>query len=198
MLKIGITGGIGSGKSMVCEIFKKIGVPVYHADHEARNLMASNAQIIDQLTRIFGKKIYRQNKLDREKLAALIFNDEEKIQKVNSIVHPIVFEHFFSWVELFKEYTYVIKEAAILFESGADKHLDKIITISAPEALKIKRVMERDNVIESEVRNRMKNQLDEEEKIKRSDYVIINDDKQLLIPQILEVHAAIMGNSSLF
>lgn len=198
MLKVGITGGIGSGKSMVCEIFKKIGVPVYHADLEARNLMASNAQIIDQLTRIFGKKIYRQNKLDRERLAALIFNDEEKIQKVNSIVHPIVFEHFFSWVELQKEHTYVIKEAAILFESGAYKHLDKIITITAPEALKIKRVMERDNVIESEVRNRMKNQLDEEEKIKRSDYVIINDNKQLLIPQILDIHATFMGISSLF
>jgi len=198
MLKVGITGGIGSGKSMVCEIFKMIGVPVYHADLEARSLMASNAQIIDQLIHIFGKKIYRQNKLDRERLAALIFNDEEKIQKVNSIVHPIVFEHFFSWVELHKEHKYVIKEAAILFESGADKHLDKIITITAPEALKIKRVMERDNVIESEVRNRMKNQLDEEEKIKRSDYVIINDDKQLLIPQILDIHDTFMGISSLF
>jgi dephospho-CoA kinase len=197
MFKVGITGGIGSGKSIVCEIFKKIGVPVYHADLEARGLMESNIWIIEQLTQLFGKEIYLQDKLDRKRLATLIFKDEKKLEKVNSIVHPIVFEQFFNWIAVHEGYSYVIKEAALIFESGADKHLDKVILISASESLRIKRVMERDRINESEVRSRMKHQFCEEDKIKLSDYVIINDDKQLVIPQVLELHNKFIRNSSL-
>ncbi len=185
---IGLTGGIGSGKTIVAEVFEKLGIPVYNSDIEAKQLMNTDSDIINKLKTVFGYDIYSdKNILNRKKLAKLIFNNKEKLNTVNSIVHPAVKKHFNNWV---KEQTssYVIKETAILFETGIYKDVDKIITVIAPAELRIKRVMKRDNLTRDEIIKRMSNQTDDEIKVKQSDFVIVNDEKTLIIPEILKIH----------
>ncbi|MDF2438965.1 MAG: dephospho-CoA kinase [Bacteroidota bacterium] len=184
---IGITGGIGSGKSTVCRVFQLLGVPVYYADEESK-LLLNDPVILSKLSDAFGPEIIADGKADRKKISSIVFNDKQKLDTLNKIVHPAVKEHFEEWCRKNSASDYVIKEAAILFESETYKFVQKIITVTAPEALKIERVMQRDGVSEEDVRRRMLNQISDEEKIKRSDYVLMNDEKELLIPQVIELN----------
>lgn len=188
MLKIGITGGIGSGKSIVSRIFKSLNIPVYDSDSSAKLLMECDPVIRHQLTGLFGEDLYRDFDLDRVKLAAIIFSDPEKLKQVNQIVHPHVKDNFQDWCDRQKGVPYILQEAAIIFESGAYKYLDKIISVSAPLELRIKRVMERNRTGKEEIMKIINRQMDEEERIERSDYVIVNDESTLIIPQVLAIH----------
>ncbi|PIE86327.1 MAG: dephospho-CoA kinase [Bacteroidia bacterium] len=195
MLKIGLTGGIGSGKSMVCAIFSKLGVPIYNADKEAKKLTNSHPKIIKQLSDAFGADIYQASgMLNKQKLSQHIFTDKNALASVNAIIHPIVIEDFTEWVKHQTEATYIIKEAAILFESGTHAEMDKIITVISPLELRISRVMKRDNLERKKVLERIENQISDEEKIQFSDYVIINNEHQALIPQILKIHKTLAKN----
>ena len=156
-LKVGITGGIGSGKSTVCKVFSLLGVPVFEADHEAKQLMDSDDRIRKGLIDLFGKSVYTENgRVDRKKLASIIFNDDIQLQKVNELVHPIVRSEFIKWSEN-QSVPYIVHEAAILFESGFYKLMDFTILVSAPEAERIARVTKRDGNLPEQVRNRMQN-----------------------------------------
>ncbi len=170
---IGLTGGIGTGKTMVAEYFKSLGIPVYIADKEARQLMTSD-NIINALSNEFGKEILENGILNREKLAQLVFNDSKKLQKLNSIVHPEVKKHFDNWVEKHKNSPFVVKEAAILFESGSYKYCDTIITVTAPLETRLQRVMKRDKTDRESVLKRIENQWTDEQRIAKSNYVIHN------------------------
>jgi len=188
MIKAGLTGGIGAGKSYVGKVFSKLGIPIFIADIEARKIQLTNPEVIDKMIHLLGKDIYLQNgDINRKKLAYIIFNDKIALQSVNEIIHPAVRNAFEKWTKK-QDAPYVIQEAAIIFENQQSKNFDKIITVTAPVDLKIKRVMERDNISKGEVLKRMKNQLPDEEKTRQSDYVINTNDKKLLLPQIINIH----------
>ncbi len=189
MLKIGLTGGIGSGKSTVARIFSTFNVPIYFADSEAKKIFQKNESVREKMRQFFGNDIFLSSQeINKTKLSEIIFNDKTALQQVNNIVHPAVLEDFENWTKNFETKKYVIIEAAILFESGIYKYVDKIIAVSAPEFLRIERVKLRDNVSEQQVRQRIENQWNENEKIKLSHFVIFNDEKSLVIPQVLEIH----------
>ncbi len=188
MLKVGITGGIGSGKSIVSRVFKSLNIPVYDSDSSAKLLMECDPEIRRKLTGLFGDDLYKEFDLDRTKLAAIIFNDPEKLEQVNRIVHPHVKENFRDWCDLQTGTPYILQEAAIIFESGADKYLDKIITVAAPLELRIARVIERNQTEREKIMKIVDRQMNEEERMERSDYVIVNDEKTLIIPQVLAIH----------
>ncbi len=193
MLKVGITGGIGSGKTTVCKIFELLDVPTYYADTEAKKLLNFNTEIKQSVVKEFGTGILnKEGFIDRPMLASLVFNNKEKLQLLNNIIHPAVAADFENWQKTHFSKKYILKEAAILFESGAHKQVDKIISVTAPLELKISRTMKRDNISEELVKQRMENQLSDEEKIKLSDYIIHNDEQKLIIPQILEIHEQLM------
>lgn len=170
---IGLTGGIGSGKTTVANYIKSLGIPVYIADTEAKKIMETQ-QVIDLVKETFGKEIISENKINREKLAQLVFNHPDKLQKLNDIVHPLVRHHFNHWVKDHSGFPFLVKEAAILFESGSYKFCDSIITVTAPLEVRLQRVVNRDKVTMESVMNRMKNQWSEEQKIEKSDYIIHN------------------------
>lgn len=184
MIIIGITGGIGSGKSIVSNIMEVIGVPVYNSDTEAKRIVASSATIKNKLIQIFGKDLYVNNTLDKKRLATIIFNDPDSLSIVNSIIHPEVYKDFL----LFKKKKSADKmigiESAILFESKFNEFTDINISVSAPLDLRTERVMKRDNLNKENILNRVKNQISEEERNTLADFIIINDDIQPLIPQI--------------
>lgn len=189
MLKIGLTGGIGSGKSLICKVFKCLGVPVYSSDTEAKNLLDEDASVKDRLIKIFGEEMYDANgRLNRKMLADKVFNDANALEALNAVVHPAVRAHFLSWTEQHQEAPYIVKEAAILIESGAHKDVDEIVTVYAPEDIRIDRVMKRDHISKEAVVVRIKKQMNEEEKLKLADYVIYNDDQQLVLPQVVKLH----------
>ncbi len=189
MLKIGITGGIGSGKTTVCKVFELFGVPVYYADDEAKKILDANTEVKEQIAQLFGVEIFDNTQLvDRKKLAALVFNDKKKLEQLNSIVHPAVGRHFENWLQEYASSKYILKEAAILFESDAYRAVDKVIAVVAPVELKIMRVMKRDKSTRQQIEQRMNNQLSDDEIIKRSQYLIHNDEQQLTIPQIINIH----------
>ncbi|KGO90772.1 dephospho-CoA kinase [Flavobacterium suncheonense] len=183
---IGLTGGIGSGKSTIAAYFKKRGIPVYIADEEAKKLM-NTPEVIKKVQTVFDENIIENNQLNRKKIAELVFSSPEQLKKLNSIVHPEVRKHFTDWVEKYKDRPFVIKEAAILFESGTFKDCDKIILVTAPEDVKIDRVMKRDKVSKGQVLERMKNQWSDEKKIPLSDYVIQNIDLETAIKKTEEI-----------
>lgn len=188
MLKVGVTGGIGSGKSTVCSIFEQLGIPVYYADTKAKELMTTNPSLIAELKKTFGEDIYdAEGQLIRPLLAQIVFNDKTKLEKLNSLVHPAVKEGFKQWAD---EQTspYVIKEAALMFESGSYKDVDYIVTVSAPKNLRVLRVVERDGAAPADVKKRMAGQLSEKDRLERADFVIKNDGSHLLTPQVLELH----------
>ncbi len=187
MIKIGITGGIGSGKTTVCKIFQVLGVPVYYADVEARILTDSHPQIIESVKRLFGNDIYEHGSLNRKKVASIVFKEKDKLSCLNRIIHPIVAGHYEQWLEKHKKSTIVFKEAAILFETGGDKDVDKVISVTAPLNLRIKRVVDRDGMSVEDVKKRIENQMSEEERIRRSDFVIRCNDKDLVVPQVLRL-----------
>lgn len=188
MLKIGLTGGIGSGKSLVADIFSRLGVAVYISDNIAKKLMNSNEAVKKSLSDEFGESIYAENQLNRKKLADIIFNDDTKLQKVNAIVHPFVRDDFETFCMENEGSPYIINESAIVFTSGLYKSLDKIISVIAPLDLRIQRVIERDNTSKENIEKRAATQLTDEERIAKSDFLLYNDEKQLLTPQILSLH----------
>jgi dephospho-CoA kinase len=183
---IGLTGGIGSGKTMVVEYFKSLGIPVFIADEEAKKLMTSH-DIINALSNEFGNEILKNGILNREKLAQLVFNNPKKLQKLNGIVHPKVKIHFENWVEKHKNYPFVAKEAAILFESGSYKYCDTIITVTCPLEIRLQRVMKRDKTDRESVLKRIENQWTDEQRIAKSDYVIDNLSVEFTKKQVDEI-----------
>jgi len=186
-LTIGITGGIGSGKSTVCQIFKILGIPVFEADVVAKTLINSNAEIRNGLVALFGREIYgSDNRINRKMLANLIFNDDNLLEHVNRLVHPVVRNEFINWIKT-HDSKYIIHEAAILFESGFYKMMDYTILVSAPEEMRIDRVSKRENITPEMVRGRMAKQWPDEEKRKLTTLELVNDNKKLIIPQILEI-----------
>ena len=188
--QIGITGGIGAGKTLVCRIFQVLGIPVYSADDRARWLMTHNSDLIKEVKVKFGEQAYfPDGTLDRSYLAQRVFANQEQVAALNKLVHPKVAEDFASWAEQQKNVPYIIKEAALLFESGSYRLLDHIITISAPEELRIRRVIDRDPQREEhQVRAIMERQISEDERQEKSDYIIYNDETQLVLPQVLKLH----------
>jgi dephospho-CoA kinase len=188
MLKIGVTGGIGSGKSIICQVFELLGIPVFYADAEAKKLMLEDEKLKSAISNTFGAASYlADGNLNRTYLAKIVFNDENQLAKLNKLVHPAVFKAFKQWAES-QTAAYVVKEAALLFESGSYRLCDKNILVTAPEALKIARIIRRDHITEEEVRARMARQMSDEEKLPMADIVLENDEQKLLIPQILKLH----------
>jgi dephospho-CoA kinase len=187
ILKIGLTGGIGSGKTTVAKIFELLGAPVYYADEASKRLYHTNKELMTALKTHFGEDIYTDEELNRSKLAAIVFNDPAKLELLNSLVHPLTITHAQEWITK-QTAPYIIKEAALLFEAGTSRDLDYIIGVSAPQHLRIKRVMDRENIGREEVIKRMKRQIDEEIKMMLCDYVIKNDEQELVIPQVLKLH----------
>ncbi|MCB0508382.1 MAG: dephospho-CoA kinase [Bacteroidetes bacterium] len=189
MLKVGITGGIGSGKTTVCKIFSTLGIPIYYADERAKELMVTNPTIIQSLKEIFGEDVYFENgKLNRPYLASKVFQDKQLLQQLNAVVHPAVFDDTAKWYQQHQDKPYTIYETAIMFESGSYKLLDKIITVFAPIEERISRIIKRDNISREEVLARIDKQLPEEIKIEKADFVIHNDLSEPLIIQVLEIH----------
>lgn len=189
-LQIGITGGIGSGKSLVCKIFQQLGVLVYDADSHAKNLMTTDGILITAIKKEFGDLSYHPDgTLNRSYLANHVFHDERKLALLNSLVHPRVKLDYEQWVNRHNTYMYILKEAALLFEAGTEKGLDKIIVIHSPEALRIQRVQQRDahRTVE-QIKAIVEKQMPEDEKLKRADHIIVNDEMHLIIPQVLQLH----------
>ena len=187
MKVIGITGGIGSGKTTTCQIFEQLGTAVYYADVRAKQLMAQDP-LKSKIIQAFGEKAYQNGQLDRSYLANEVFNSKERLSVLNGLVHPAVADDFDAWLEENEKAPYVLKEAAILFESGAYQAVDYTVLVIAPEEVRINRVMERDAVTHDEVMQRMKNQWTQERKVKLADHIINNHGDHLLIPQVLELH----------
>jgi len=171
---IGLTGGIGSGKTTVANYLLEKNIPVYIADDEARKITNSK-KVIDKIVAIFGNEVLKNNKIDRAALAKIVFKDKEKLAQLNSIIHPEVKKHFKKWLKSKLDYKFVVKESAILFESGSFKDCDAIIMVTAPLEVRIERTMKRDNIDRESVMQRINNQMSEEEKIKKSDYIIQNN-----------------------
>jgi len=196
MLRIGITGGIGSGKSTVADIFNVLGIPVYRSDDASKRLMVEDKDLKKNIIESFGEESYVNGILNRKYLAAQVFNDSQKIALLNSFVHPATINDARRWTE--KQNTaYTVKEAALIFESGSDKFLDYVIGVKSPVDLRVTRAMTRDNVTREQVEVRMKLQMDEDEKMKRCDFIIINDEQQMLIPQVLLLHKRFLKEADL-
>jgi dephospho-CoA kinase len=187
MIKVGLTGNMGSGKSTITEIFKVLGVPVFHADLEAKQLFQNN-DVKEALKKSFGQPIFTENGVDKVKLAALVFNHKKALETLNSIIHPRVRQKLFNWLETQLDHPYVIQEAAILYESGFNRFFDKTILVSCPQNIAISRVMKRDGIDEEDVKKRIQNQWPEEKKIALADYIIQNDGSRLVIPEVLKIH----------
>ena len=192
MFKAGITGGIGSGKSIVANIFRILGVPVYNADTAAKRLMQEDSVIKKQIIELFGNEAYLKDILNTSYISAAVFANPDKLEQLNNIVHPATINDAKEW---FSKQTapYILKEAALLFESGSSKDVDYVIGVSAPAPLRIKRVMERNKITAEEVKKRMKNQIDETIKMRLCDTVINNNDLHLIIPQVLQVHHTLIA-----
>ncbi len=191
MLKIGITGSIGAGKSTVAGIFKVLGIPVFDADATAKNILNTDSVLREQIAAAFGSETYKNGLLDRKYLATLVFNNPNQLAKLNALVHPATIEAANIWAKHWEEQgcPYILKEAALLFEAGTNVGLDFIIGVTAPVEMRIARVMERDHVTREEVLKRMQHQLDDTEKMKRCNFVIDNNEASLVIPQVLALHA---------
>jgi len=189
-LHIGITGGIGSGKSLVSKIFGCLGAPVYDADSRARALMTGDAILMNEIRKAFGDQSYFDNgKLNRDYLSNVVFNDAAKLATLNSFVHPAVARDYIRWSEENKSHSYLVKEAALLFESGSYKTLDKIIVVQATEELRIARVQKRDPHRDlQKIKDIIRSQMAEEEKLRRADFIVRNDESELVIPQVLALH----------
>ncbi|MGA3012726.1 MAG: dephospho-CoA kinase [Bacteroidales bacterium] len=188
MLKVGLTGNIGSGKSIISEVFSTLGVPIYHADKESRDLLLYPG-VKEEVLDLLGNNILNVNKeIDRPKVAAIVFSDKDALMKLNAILHPRVILDFLNWCEVFAGQPYVIQEAAIIYESRVESVFDKIIHVSCPDEIAIQRVMKRDGTEEKLVLQRMQFQMKDEVKASLADYVILNDGKEMVIPQVMSIH----------
>jgi dephospho-CoA kinase len=186
---IGLTGGIGSGKTMVANYMKSLGIPVYIADEEAKKIMDTQ-EVVKLVQNAFGNTVINNNKINREQLAKLVFNNPEQLQKLNAIIHPIVKQNFDNWVKNQGNVPFVVKEAAVLFESGGNQYCDSIITVTAPLEIRLERVIQRDKTNRESVLDRMKNQWSDEKKIEKSDFVIHNismEDTKNQVDNILKI-----------
>lgn len=192
MLKVGLTGGIGSGKSTVAHIFETLGIPVYYADDAAKKLMNEDEGLKQQVEQLFGDASYINGQLNRAFVSAQVFNNPEKLATLNSIVHPATIADAEKWMQ-HQSAPYAIKEAALIFESGAQENLDNVIGVFAPKAIRIKRVMDRDGITREEVLARMNKQINETIKMRLCNYVITNNEQELLIPQVLAIHQALLA-----
>ena len=187
MIKVGLTGGIGSGKTTVAKMFKQLGVPVYFSDDRAKDLMLNNQSLRESLISIFGDKVIVDGFLNRSYIASKVFANAKELIKLNALVHPFVQRDFDVW-SASQTSNYVLKEAAIIFETGADKLLDKVVLVESPKHLKVSRIMFRDGITEEEVYKRMSKQWSDSQKRINADYIIQNDEKHSLISQILKLH----------
>jgi dephospho-CoA kinase len=190
MFKVGITGNIGSGKTTVCKVFEVLGIPVFYADDEAKKVMVTDDLLIAGIKQTFGNGSYfADGTLNRKHIAGIVFNNNDELIKLNALVHPAVFRTFNKWVLQFDgNVPYVMKEAALLFESDSYKMCDRTIMVSAPLDLRIKRVTQRDGISAEEVQNRNARQFTEEKKREMANDLIINDDTELVVPQVLNLH----------
>lgn len=170
---IGLTGGIGSGKTAIGNYFRTLGIPVYVADEEGRKI-TDRPEVVRQIADAFGQSVIADGKVDRKQLAEIVFNDKEKLEQLNSIIHPAVKRHFFEWIEHYPDAQMVIRESAILFESGSYRDCDFVISVTAPIEMRIERVMKRDNLTREQVMERIENQMSDDERIPKSDFVIEN------------------------
>jgi dephospho-CoA kinase len=195
MLRIGLTGGIGSGKSTVANIFKVLGIPVFDADSEAKKLMEDNSSLIHAIKKEFGEECFVEGKLNRKYLAAIVFNNSSRLEKLNALVHPATLAWANEWAQQ-QTSPYVVKEAALMFESSASADMDVIVGVYAPQALRLRRAMQRDHISRDEVLARMNKQINEEIKMRLCDYVLVNDEQQLLFPQILQLHEKFLKMSN--
>lgn len=186
-LRIGLTGGIGSGKSTVAKMFEVMGIPVYYADDAARRLMNEDNELRQQIIALFGPGAYTGGQLDRKYIARLVFSNKEQLQQLNALVHPATIRDGERWMQR-QTTPYAIKEAALIFESGTHGWLDYVIGVSAPAALRIHRAMKRDQLGREEVLSRMSKQIEETIKMRLCDFIIYNDEQQLVIPQVLALH----------
>ncbi|MFN3916743.1 MAG: dephospho-CoA kinase [Flavobacteriales bacterium] len=186
-LKVGITGGIGSGKSLVCRLFLRLGIPVYNADERAKQLTATNQEIRKQIVQLLGEEALNDSGLNREFVARKVFKNKELLAALNSIIHPALVKGFETWCRQQKS-SVVIKESAILFETGSYKQLDKTILVTAPEEVRINRVIERDGLTKAEVTERVQNQWTDEQKLPVADFVLVNDGESLLLPQVIQLY----------
>ncbi len=197
MLKVGITGGIGSGKTTVCQIFSQLGIPIFNADQAVKDLYANHSGLKIQLQSAFGSEVYTPtNQINIPFLKGLLLSPE-KTEKLNKIVHPLVFQAFYDWADQ-QNAPYVVKEAAILFESGANKTVDSTIGVIAPEEIRIQRVKQRDNRSLEEIQSIISKQLSNDELREKCDYIIENDGSQSLIEQVRELHAQLLHESAHF
>jgi dephospho-CoA kinase len=197
MLKVGITGGIGSGKTTVCRIFETLGIPVFYADTAAKQIMVEDAILIKGIKNTFGKESYFDNGvLNNKHIASIVFNNAEELAKLNALVHPAVFRAFDSWTAaLPADTSYVLKEAALLFESGSYQLCDLNILVVAPEKLKLDRVMQRDGVSADAVKARMDKQFTDRQKLKLADHIIQNNESESLIKQVLRLHQVFLNTN---
>lgn len=194
MLKVGITGGIGTGKTIVCRLFALLGIPVFYADDAARALMDTDPALKAAISKLLGPEVYQEGQLNRPLVGQLVFNQPEKLAQLNALVHPATIRHAQEWMER-QRTPYALKEAAIFFESGSYKEMDLMIGIDAPEELRIQRVIQRNHISREEVLLRMSRQMDNTEKMSRCNFVILNDDVTALIPQVLAVHQQLLGKA---
>lgn len=192
VLKLGVTGGIGSGKSSVCKVFSTLGIPIFYADVAAKEIMDTDIEIMNKINSITGKDLYTNGTLDRTELARLIFNNGDILTQVNSLIHPLVFSTFKIWADIQKA-PYVIMEAAILFESGGQKHVDKVLTVIAPVEQRVERIVNRNKLTREQVMERVKNQMDDASRIKLSDYVVYNSENDMIIPLVLKIHEELIN-----
>ena len=191
MLRIGITGGIGSGKTTVAKVFEVLGIPVYYADDAAKRLMNEDGKLKEKIQLQFGNEVYKNGQLDRKHLAEIVFTSPEKLALLNALVHPVTLKDAEKWMQQ-QSTPYAIKEAALIFESGAQEHLDHVIGVTAPAPLRIQRTMQRDGITREEVMARMDKQMDETIKMKLCDFVLVNNEQEMLLPQILLLHEKLL------
>ncbi|MEP6466975.1 MAG: dephospho-CoA kinase [Parafilimonas sp.] len=192
MLKIGLTGGIGSGKTTVAKIFSVLGIPVFNADDVAKKIMNEDENVKQAVINLFGKDAYKENTLNRKYIADIVFNDAFKLEQLNAVAHPATIAAADKWMQQ-QTTAYVIKEAALMFESPAAAHLDYVIGVYAPQALRLQRVIHRDSINREDVLARMNNQIDEEIKMKLCDFVVVNDEQEAVLPQVLSLHKKFLG-----
>ena len=194
-LRIGLTGGIGSGKSTVARVFEVLGIPVYYADEEAKRIMNDDALLKEQIIQHFGPESYTNGILNRKHLAGVVFNNRTQLELLNSLVHPVTIRDSQEWMQQ-QTTPYAIKEAALIFESGSQSNLDYVIGVSAPDTLRIHRTMKRDHITREEVLVRMSKQIKQVIKMLLCDFVIDNDEKQAVIPQVTELHVKLRALSN--